>query len=121
MKLKSIFADQNQNNAMNITNNSDLQDAFEKKISTVYIKDETIGNTFLVVSKVQCGHLPVSILKRIDINGTCKISVGEGVVVPVTKVLANEVLELNEMLEEKEIEIDIEDVHNIKVNLYYSS
>lgn len=106
---------------MNITSNTDLQDAICKKISTIYIKDKAIGNSFLVVGKVQCGNLPITILKRIDNNGICKISVGEGIVVPVTKVLADEVLELNEMLEEKEIEIDIEDAHNMKVNLYYGS
>ena len=40
---------------------------------------------------------------------------------PVTKDLAEIILQQNEMLEENAIEIDIEDVHNIKVNLYYAS
>lgn len=104
---------------MNITSNKDLQDAIHKKTSTIYIKDETIGNTFLVVAKVQNGHLPISILKGIDKSGVCKVAVGEGIIVPVTKGLAEKVLLLNETLEDKDIEVDIEDAHNIKVNLYY--
>ena len=98
---------------MNVTNSTDLQYALKMKINTIYIKEETIGKSFLVLGKIQSGHLPISILERIEANRSCKISVGGGIIVPVTK--------QNEMLEENAIEIDIEDVHNIKVNLYYAS
>ena len=104
---------------MIITNYIDLQDALIKKISTIYIKDKNIANMFLIADKLQYGQLPIVVLKRIDDNGICKITVAEGIVIPVTKVFADEVLKLYQTLDEKEIEIDIEDAHNTKVNLYY--
>ena len=104
---------------MIITNYIDLQDALIKKISTIYIKDKNIANMFLIADKLQYGQLPIVALKRIDENGICKITVAEGIVIPVTKGLADDVLKLYQLLEEKEIEIDIEDAHNTKVNLYY--
>ena len=104
---------------MIITNYIDLQDALIKKISTIYIKDKNIANMFLIADKLQYGQLPIVVLKRIDDNGICKITVAEGIVIPVTKVLADEVLKLYQTIDENEIEIDIEDAHNTKVNLYY--
>jgi hypothetical protein len=104
---------------MIITNYIDLQDALIKKISTIYIKDKNIANMFLIADKLQYGQLPIVVLKRIDDNGICKITVAEGIVIPVTKVLADEVLKLYQTIDENDIEIDIEDAHNTKVNLYY--
>lgn len=104
---------------MIITNYIDLQDALIKKISTIYIKDKNIANMFLIADKLQYGQLPIVVLKRIDDNGICKITVAEGIVIPVTKVFADEVLKLYQTIDENEIEIDIENAHNTKVNLYY--
>lgn len=104
---------------MIITNYIDLQDALIKKISTIYIKDKNIANMFIIADKLQYGQLPIVVLKRIDDNGICKITVAEGIVIPVTKVFADEVLKLYQTIDENEIEIDIEDAHNTKVNLYY--
>ena len=104
---------------MIITKYIDLQDALIKKISTIYIKDKNIANMFLIADKLQYGQLPIVVLKRIDDNGICKITVAEGIVIPVTKVFADEVLKLYQTIDENEIEIDIEDAHNTKVNLYY--
>ena len=104
---------------MIITNYIDLQDALIKKISTIYIKDKNIANMFLIADKLQYGQLPIVVLKRIDDNGICKITVAEGIVIPVTKVFADEVLKLYQTIDENKIEIDLEDAHNTKVNLYY--
>lgn len=104
---------------MIITNYIDLQNALNKKISTIYIKDKNIANMFLIADKLQYGQLPIVVLKRIGANDICKITVAESIVIPVTKALADEVLKLYQTLAEKEIEIDIEDAHNVKVNLYY--
>ena len=104
---------------MIITNYIDLQDALIKKISTIYIKDKNIANMFIIADKLQYGQLPIVSLKRIDDNGICKITVAEGIIIPVTKVFADEVLKLYQTIDENKIEIDIEDAHNTKVNLYY--
>lgn len=104
---------------MNISNYTELQIALTKRISTIYINDKNIANMFLIVDKLQYGQLPIVVLKRIDANGICKITVAEGIVIPVTKALADEVLKLYQTIDENDIEIDIEDAHNTKVNLYY--
>ena len=70
---------------MVIYNNIDLKKAIQRKESTILIKDEKIGNSFLIASKIQDGHLPIIILKRLEGNRVCNVSVGEGIIIPVTK------------------------------------
>ena len=85
-----------------------------------YIKDETIGNSFLLAGKIQDGRLPI-ILKRLEGYDVCKVSVGEGIVIYVTKELASNLFVLLDMLENEGIEIDVEEVLGRKINLYYGS
>ena len=104
---------------MIIYNEIDLKKAFQQKESTIHIKDEKIGNSFLIASKIQDGHLPIIILKRLEGNRVCNVSVGEGIIIPVTKEMVPDLLVLWETLESERIEIDIEDVVGRKFNLYY--
>ena len=99
----------------------DLKKAFQQKESTIYIKDEKIGNSFLLAGKIQEGHLPIIILKRLDGDRICYVSVGEGIVIPVTKDMVSDLMRLWEVLEEENIEIDIEEVVGRKINLYYGN
>ena len=62
---------------MVIYNNIDLKKAIQGKESIILIKDEKIGNSFLLASKIQDGHLPILILKRLEGNRVCNVSVGE--------------------------------------------
>ena len=106
---------------MIIYNEIDLKKAFQQKESTIHIKDEKIGNSFLIASKIQDGHLPIIILKRLEGNRVCNVSVGEGIIIPVTKEMVPDLLVLWETLESERIEIDIEDVVKRKFNLYYGN
>ena len=106
---------------MIIYNNNDLKKAFHQKESTIFIKDETIGNTFLLAGKIQEGHLPLIILKRLEGNRVCNVSVGERTIIPVTKEMVPNLLALWETLESERIEIDIENVVKRKFNLYYGN
>ena len=106
---------------MIIYNDIDLKNAFRFKESTIVIKDEKIGNSFLLAGKIQEGHLPIIILKRLDGDRICKVSVGEGIVIPVTKDMVSDLMRLWEVLEEGNIEIDIEEVVGRKINLYYGN
>ena len=106
---------------MIIYNEIDLKKAFQQKESTIHIKDEKIGNSFLIASKIQDGHLPIIILKRLEGNRVCNVSVGEGIIIPVTKEMVPDLLVLWETLESERIEIDIEDVIKRKFNLYYGN
>ena len=98
-----------------------MKKAFHQKESTIFIKDETIGNTFLLAGKIQEGHLPLIILKRLEGNMVCNVSVGERTIIPVTKEMVPDLLVLWETLEKEQIKIDVEDVTGRKINLFYGN
>ena len=106
---------------MIIYNNNDLKKAFHQKESTIFIKDETIGNTFLLAGKIQEGHLPIIILKRLDGDRICNVSVGAGTVIPVNREMVSDLMLLWEILEDENIEIDVEEVAGRKFNLFYGN
>lgn len=106
---------------MTICNEIDLKIALQRKENTIYIKDEKIGISFLLAGKIQEGHLPIIILKRLDGDRICNVSVGEGIVIPVNKETASDLMQLCEVLENERTEIDIEEMAERKVNLYYGN
>lgn len=106
---------------MIICNDIDLKIAFQRKESTIHIKNEKIGNSFLLVGKIQDGHLPIIILKRLEGNRVCNVSVGERIVISVTKEMVPDLLVLWETLEKEQIEIDVEEVIGRKINLFYGN
>lgn len=106
---------------MIIYSEADLKQAIIQKESQIVVEDKTIGDAFLVAGRIQGGMLARVVLKRILEGGTCQVSVGEGVVIPVTKGLASTISELLEMLGAEEIEIDVEEVVGRKINLYYNN
>ncbi len=106
---------------MIIYNDIDLKNAFKFKESTIIIKDEKIGNSFLLAGKIQEGHLPIIILKRLDGDRICNVSIGEGIVIPVNKEVVSDLMLLWEVLEDENIEIDVEEVAGRKFNLFYGN
>ena len=106
---------------MIVYDNIGLKKAFQQKESTIHIKNEKIGNSFLLAGKIQEGHLPLIILKRLEGNRVCNVSVGERTIIPVTEEMVPDLLALWETLESERIEIDIEDVVKRKFNLYYGN
>ena len=106
---------------MTIYNEADLKQAIIQKESPIVVEDKTIGDAFMVAGRIQGGLLLKVVLKRIQEGGICQVSVGEGVVIPVTKGLASTISELLEMLEDEEIEIDVEEVAERKINLFYNN
>ena len=106
---------------MIIYNDIDLRKAFLQKENTIIIKDEKIGNSFLLAGQIQEGRLTIIILKRLDGYRICNVSVGEGIVIPVTKDMVSDLMRLWEVLEEGNIEIEIEEVVGKKINLYYGN
>lgn len=104
-----------------ICNEINLKIALQRKENTIYIKDEKIWNSFLLAGKIQDGHLPIIILKRLEGNRVCNVSVGEGTVISVTKEMVPDLLVLWETLEKEHIEIDVEEVIGRKINLFYGN
>ena len=104
-----------------ICNEINLKIALQRKENTIYIKDEKIWNSFLLAGKIQDGHLPIIILKRLEGNRVCNVSVGEGTVISVTKEMVPDLLVLWETLEKEQIEIDVEEVIGRKINLFYGN
>lgn len=106
---------------MKVYNTIDLKKAFQQKESTIHIKDEKIGNSFLLAGQIQEGRLPIIILKRLDEDRICNVSVGEGTVIPVNKEMVSNLMQLWKILEDENIEIDVEDIVGRKINLYYGN
>lgn len=106
---------------MIIYSDIDFKKAIQQKENTIHIKNERIGNSFLLAGKIQDGHLPIIILKRLEENRVCNVSVGEGTVIPVSKEMVPDILMLWETLESERIEIDVEDVTERKINLFYEN
>jgi hypothetical protein len=104
-----------------VQSNSELQTAFLRKTDCIKVPNQEVGNPLLLAGRVQEGHFPIAILKRLTHGGNCKVSVGEGVVIPVNQTLATETMELLDELDEQKIELDVEDAKSVKVNLYYGS
>ncbi len=104
---------------MIIYNDIDLRKAFLQKENIIIIKDEKIGNSFLLAGQIQEGRLPIIILKRLDGDRICNVSVGEGTVIPVNKEIVSDLMQLWKLLEDENIEIDVEDIAGRKINLYY--
>lgn len=114
--LLSFYCD-----GMTIFNEEDIKEAIRKEADSIVIEDETIGRAFLVAGRVQNGLLPAIVLERIKKDGTCRVSVGEGIVIPVTRGLAETALRLLEAFDDRDIEIDVEEVAGRKFNIYYGS
>ena len=106
---------------MIIYNDIDLRKAFLQKENTIIIKDEKIGNSFLLAGQIQEGRLPIIILKRLDGDRICNVSIGEGIVIPVNKEVVSDLMLLWEVLEDENIEIDVEEVAGRKFNLFYGN
>ena len=106
---------------MIIYSDIDFKKAIQQKENTIHIKNERIGNSFLLAGKIQDGHLPILVLKRLVENRVCNVSVGVGTIIPVTKEMVPNILMLWETLESERIEIDVEEVAERKINLFYGN
>lgn len=56
-----------------------------------------------------------------DGDRICNVSVGEGTVIPVNKEMVSNLMQLWKVLEDENIEIDVEDIVERKINLYYGN
>lgn len=106
---------------MTIQNRNDLNQAFRMRADSIVVSDSLIGGSLLIAERVQNRRFPTVVLKRITDGESCKVSMGEGVVIPVDRKMATETLDMLEQLERMNIELDVEEVVTRKINLYYGS
>lgn len=99
---------------------NELMSAFRMRADSIIVSDRVVGNSLLIVGRIQNRVFPEIVLERIAATGgVCKVSVGEGVVIEIDKEVAEETVELLACLGEQNIELDIEEVGKRKINLYY--
>ncbi|BDW79358.1 hypothetical protein BFINE_51530 [Bacteroides finegoldii DSM 17565] len=91
------------------------------RADSIVVSDSLIGGSLLIAERVQNRRFPTVVLKRITDGESCKVSMGEGVVIPVDREMATETLDMLEQLERMNIELDVEEVVTRKINLYYGS
>ena len=100
---------------------NDLNQAFRMRADSIVVSDSIIGGSLLIAERIQNRRFPTVVLKRITDGESCKVSMGEGVVIPVDREMATETLDMLEQLERMNIELDVEEVVTRKINLYYGS
>lgn len=100
---------------------NDLNQAFRMRADSIVVSDSLIGGSLLIAERTQNRRFPAVVLKRITDGESCKVSMGEGVVIPVDREMATETLDMLEQLERMNIELDVEEVVTRKINLYYGS
>lgn len=89
------------------------------RADSIVVSDSLIGGSLLIAERIQNRRFPAVVLKRITDGESCKVSMGEGVVIPVDREMATETLDMLEQLERMNIELDVEEVVTRKINLYW--
>ena len=102
-----------------IYNNEDFKEALKNKEQNVVIENIKLSYLLVLVYRVQNGLIPEAVIDRIKPDRPCKVAVGEGVVIDVDDILAKKVLSLNQQFEESKIELDVAQVVNTQINLFY--
>ena len=102
-----------------IYNKEDFKEALKNKEQNVVIENNKLSNLLVLVYRVQNGLIPEAVIDRIEPDRPCKVAVGEGVVIDVDDILAKKVLSLNQQFEESKIELDVAQVVDTQINLYY--
>ena len=78
------------------------------RADSIVVSDSLIGGSLLIAERIQNRRFPAVVLKRITDGESCKVSMGEGVVIPVDREMATETLDMLEQLERMNIELDVE-------------
>ena len=102
-----------------IFNKEDFKEALKNKEQNVVIENNKLSNLLVLVYRVQNGLIPEAVIDRIEPDRPCKVAVGEGVVIDVDDILAKKVLSLNQQFEKSKIELDVAQVVNTQINLFY--
>ena len=102
-----------------VYNKEDFKEALENKEQNIVIENDNLGKLLILVYRIQNGLIPDGVIDRITSTSPCKFAVGEGVVINVDDVLAKNVLSLNQKFEESKIELDVAQVVNTQINLFY--
>lgn len=107
---------------MTIINNfQELENALKKHTINIEIPDERLGNAVVLAGRVQSETLDEVILKRLSPDASCRVAVGRGIEIWVSKDLADETLQTLGLFDSYRTEIDVEDVKIRRVNLYYNA
>ena len=69
------------------------------RADSIVVSDSLIGGSLLIAERIQNRRFPTVVLKRITDGESCKVSMGEGVVIPVDREMATETLDMLEQLE----------------------
>lgn len=107
---------------MTIINNfQELENALQKHTVNIEIPDEQLGNAVVLAGRIQSETLNEIILKRMAPDASCRVAVGRGIEIRVSKKLADETIQTLGLFDSYHTEIDVEDVKVRRVNLYYNN
>lgn len=104
-----------------VKNFQELENALKAHTYNIEISDEQLGNAVVLAGRIQNETLDKVILKRLPADASCRVAVGRGVIIRVSKALADKTLQTLGLFDSYRTEIDVEDVKVRKVNLYYNA
>lgn len=104
-----------------VKNFQELENALKAHTVNIEIPDEQLGNAVVLAGRVQSETLNEIVLKRLSPNTSCKVAMGNGIVIKVSKDLADETLQTLGLFDSYRTEVDVEDVRIRRINLYYNA
>ena len=76
-----------------VKNFQELENALKAHTYNIEISDEQLGNAVVLAGRIQNETLDKVILKRLPADASCRVAVGRGVIIRVSKALADETLQ----------------------------
>ena len=104
-----------------IKNKKELEYAIQKHETTIHVDDANLSKILILVYRLQNGFIHDSVIEHIVSDRPCKIAVGEGVMYEVDDALIKQVMSLNQRLSDSKIELDVVEIVNTQINIFYGN
>ena len=102
-----------------IKNKEEFNIAIQHKEETISVEDAELAKTLILAYRIQNGYIPDVVVDRVMSGNSCKIAVGEGVVVNVDATLMQQADALRREFDNLDIEIDVTNVIDPLISFYY--
>ena len=104
-----------------IRNKEELECAFRNHEETIHVDDAYLSKILILAYRLQSGLIHNSVIEHIVSDRPCRMAVGEGVMYDVDDILIKKVISLNQQLSDSNIELDVVEVMNTQLNIFYGN
>lgn len=103
-----------------INNIQELKTALTKRNEVLSVKDKRLSHLCTFISKIQYDGYPKNVFKYVTEEHNIHAALSKDKVVEVNKEFANELLNLNDYLDERNIELEIVSETPVVVSILYN-